>query len=159
MANVLTSAYSVLPYCMLLTTIFCHFGLDLNSESDIWVSKPSDAIDNGSISQLGYELHGHQWVKKTTCSPAVEINSDEEVAMDIPPSSPRPLTTGAGSSSALPDWCQNLSQHLDTISLHIQWLRQDHQDDIHTLSKEQDWQLRTLSEQDWRFWDLFFQKS
>ena len=49
MANVLTSSYSVVPYGMLLTTIFCHFGLNLDSETDIRMSKPSDAIDNSCI--------------------------------------------------------------------------------------------------------------
>ena len=89
MANVLSSAISVLPYGMFLTTIFHHFDLDLDGESDIRVCKPSDAIDNGSISHLRYELHGHKWVLKTTCVlAAVKEESDEEVATDIPLPSP-----------------------------------------------------------------------
>ena len=78
--------------------------------------------------------------------------------MNIPPTSPTdapsppPPTAGAGSSSTSPDWYQNLSQHLDTLSLDIQQMRLDHQYDMHTLSEEQDRRLRTLSkEQDQRF--------
>ena len=56
MANVLASAHSVFPYDMLLTAIFQHFGVDFDGEADIRIYKPSDAIDNGSISCLGYEL-------------------------------------------------------------------------------------------------------
>ena len=127
MANVLSSAHNVLPYGMLLTTIFHHFDLDLDGEFNILVCKPFDAINNGSISRLGYELHKHEWVLKTTRVPiAVEEENDEEAAMDIPlpspivdPSSPPP-TTGARSSSTLLNWYQNLSQRLDTISLEIQ---------------------------------------
>ena len=79
-------------------------------------SKSSDAIDNASISHLGYELHGYQWVEKTTRVPTtIEEESDEEAKMDIPPPSPThapsppPPTIGVGSSAAPPDWCQNLS--------------------------------------------------
>ena len=45
MARVLTSAKIILPYGMLLTTIFRHFGLDLDSENDIRISKPSTLLD------------------------------------------------------------------------------------------------------------------
>ena len=77
MSNVLFLAHSVLPYGMLLTTIFHHFDLDLDGEFIVRVSKPSDAIDNGSISRLGYELHGHEWVEKTTHVPTtIEVESD-----------------------------------------------------------------------------------
>ena len=122
MANVLTSSYSVLPYGMLLTTIFRHFGLDLDGETDIRISKPYNAIDHSCIACLGYELHGHEWVEKATRVSTVV----EEVVIDIPPTSPTdapsppPPTTSDGSSSTTPDWYQNLSQCLDTISLDIQ---------------------------------------
>ena len=64
--------------------------------------------------------------------------------MDISPTSltnapsPPPPTTSVGSSSAPPDQYQNLSQCLDTISLIIQQLQKDHQDDIRTLYDDQD---------------------
>ena len=63
--------------------------------------------------------------------------------MDIPPTSltdapSPPPTTSVGSSSAPLGQYQNLSQHLDTISLDIQQLRQDDQDDIRALSEEKD---------------------
>ena len=73
--------------------------------------------------------------------------------MDIPlpsptttpsPPSPPPLTTGVGSSSSLVDWYQNLSQHLDNISLDIHQLQLDHQEDMHTLIEEQDRCFRKL---------------
>ena len=57
-ANVLSSVHSVLPYGLLLTTIFQHFEINLNGETDIHLCKMSDAIDNGSISRLDYELQG-----------------------------------------------------------------------------------------------------
>ena len=106
MANGLSSVNSVILYGMLLTTIFCHFDLDLDGESDIRVCKPSETIDIGSISRLRYELHGHKWVLKITHVPATaEEESDEEAVENIPsPSptaapSPPPLTVGVGSSS------------------------------------------------------------
>ena len=55
MANVLTSAHSVLPYGMLFTTLFWACDLDLDSENDIRVSKPSNAIDHACIARLGYD--------------------------------------------------------------------------------------------------------
>ena len=65
-------------------------------------------------------------MKITHVPAAAEDESDEEVAMDIPPPSliaaPSP-TAGTGSSSALLDYSsafQNLSEHLDTISLDVQ---------------------------------------
>ena len=125
MANILSSTHSVLPYGMLLTTIFCHFGIDLNGGTDIRLRKPSDAIDNSCIARLGYEYHGNEWVEKTTSALVVEVDNDEEAEMDIPPPSPTdapsppPPTAGAGSSSAPPNSYQNLSQSLDTMSLDI----------------------------------------
>ena len=56
MTNVLAFAHSVLPYDMLLTTIFQYFEVDLDGETDINICKPFDAIDHYSISRLGYEL-------------------------------------------------------------------------------------------------------
>ena len=67
--------------------------------------------------------------------------------MDIPPPSPTappsppPSTDGTGSSSAPPNWYQHLSQRLDTISLDVQQLHQDHQEDMHLLNAD----VRTLS--------------
>ena len=60
MVNVLSFAYSVLPYNMFLTTIFCHFGIELDGETNIRFNKPSDAIDNSYIAQLGYKYHGNE---------------------------------------------------------------------------------------------------
>ena len=54
------------------------------------------------------------------------------------PSPPTPPTGRVGSSSAPPNWYRNLSQLLDTMSLDIQQLQQNHQDDIRILSEEQD---------------------
>ena len=131
MANVLAYEHSVLPYGMLLTTIFQHFDISLNGEIDIHVCKPFNAIDKISISRLSYELMRNQWVLKTTQVPAdAKEASDEEVAMDIPPpsltiASPTAAlssTTGAGSSPASFDYAsafQNLSLRLDTISLDV----------------------------------------
>ena len=50
MANVLASAHSVLPYGMLLDTIFQYFEIDLDGETDIRICKTFDVIDHGSIS-------------------------------------------------------------------------------------------------------------
>ena len=150
MANVLSSTHSVLPYGMLLTTIFQHFEINLDGEIDIRIYKPSNAINNGSISGLGYELQRNEWVLKTTRVPATaEEVSDEEEAMDIPPPSPTTTpspstiapspTPGAGSSSLSFNYAnafQDLSQRLDTISLHVQQLQLDHQEDMHTLNRD-----------------------
>ena len=46
MSQVLTSFRSILPYGMLLTTIFQSFGVYRDSEVDIRMSKPFDNIDN-----------------------------------------------------------------------------------------------------------------
>ena len=70
--------------------------------------------------------------------------------MDIPPPSPTtspsphspppaPFTV-AGSSSAPPDWYQRLSQHLDTMSLDVQQMHRDHQEDM----REQDRHLGAI---------------
>ena len=56
MANILTFAHSVLPYGMMFIVIFQHFRVDFDGEIDIRICKSSDAIDNGFISRLGYEL-------------------------------------------------------------------------------------------------------
>ena len=56
MTNVLASAHSVRPYGMLVTAIFQHFVVNLNGEINIHICKPFNAIDNGFISRLGYEL-------------------------------------------------------------------------------------------------------
>ena len=77
MANVLTSAHSVLPYGLLLTTLFWACDLDLDSESDIRVSKPSDSIDHACIARLGYEYDGHHWVEKAARAPmVVDVDTD-----------------------------------------------------------------------------------
>ena len=88
--------------------------------------KPSSVIDHNCIARLGYEHHGNEWVEKATRAPVIELDSDEEAEKDIPPPSlthaPLPPPPTAGSSAASPDWYQNLSQHLDTMSLDIQQL-------------------------------------
>ena len=92
MANVLFSAHSILPYGMLLTTIFQYFKINVDGETDICICKPFDAIDNGSICRFGYELQRNEWILKTTCVlAATKEVSDEEEAMDISP--PSPTTT------------------------------------------------------------------
>ena len=50
MVNVLASTHSVIPYCMLLTTIFKYFEIDLDGETEIRVYKPTDVIDHIFIS-------------------------------------------------------------------------------------------------------------
>ena len=131
MANVLTPTHSVFPYDMLLTTIFQHFDINWDGDTNILVCKPSDAIDNSSVPRLDYEPVRNPWVLKTTrVFVAAEEESDKEVDMDIPHSSPTvasltivsSLTTGAGSLAALSDYAsafQNLFEHLDTISLDV----------------------------------------
>ena len=90
------------------------------------MSKPSDYIDNACISRLGYKFDGRHWVEKAGRVPAmVDIDSDEEVEMDIPPLSPIALAsphsphhaTVAGASSTPPDWYNDLSQCIDTLNL------------------------------------------
>ena len=89
MANVLNFAHSVLPYGMLLTTLFWACDLNLDSESGTRVCKPSDAIDHAWITQLGYEYDGRQWIEKVSRAPAVvDVETEEEAEMDIPPPSP-----------------------------------------------------------------------
>ena len=125
---------------MLLTTIFQYFDISLDGDTDIRVCKPFDAIDSGSISRHGYELVKNKWVLKTTQVPATtEEASDEEATMDTPPHSPTvasSLTASVGSSAAPFDYAndfQNLCDRLDTISLDVQQLQLDHQEDMRTL--------------------------
>ena len=100
MTNVLTSAHSVLPYGMLLTTLFRACDLDLDSENDIRISKLSDAIDHPFITRLGYEFDARRWVEKAGHAPAmVDVDTDEEAKMDILPPSP---TAPASPYSPLP---------------------------------------------------------
>ena len=62
------------------------FGVDLYSESDTRISKPSDNIDNAYITRLGYEYDGCRWVEKAARAPTmVDVEINEEVEMDIPP--------------------------------------------------------------------------
>ena len=113
----------------------------MDSKSEIRISKPSDTIDHVCIARLGYEFDGRHWVEKAGRAPTmVDIDTDEEAEMDIPPPSPTapvsphsppPTTTAAGSSSAPPDWYQRLSQCLDTMSLDVQQMHCDHQEDMH----------------------------
>ena len=78
------------------------------------MSKPSDNIDNANITGLGYEYDGHRLVEKAVRATAVvDVETDEEADIDIPPPlptaphSPSPaLSTIVGSSSAPPDWYQ-----------------------------------------------------
>ena len=169
MANVLSSTHSVLPYGMILSTVFQAFDLNLDSESDIRVSKRSDAIDCASISRLGYEYVGGRWVEKGRHAPArVDLDTDEEAEMDIPPPSPTapayphvptpaPPThrPGTGSSSTPPDWYQSLSQRIDTIAVDIQQLHVDHQHDIRQLREAHQLDIRQLSaEHDRRFREI-----
>ena len=116
MANVLTFVHSVLPYGMLLTTLFRACYLDLESESDIKVSKPSYVIDHACIARLGYKYDGRQEIKNVAHALAVvDVETDEESKMDIPPSSPTvpPSPPPAPSTTtglfAPPDWYQRLS--------------------------------------------------
>ena len=110
----LNSCKNNLPYGMMLTSIFRYFGLDLDSEIEVRMCKASDSIDNSSISRLGYTHTARGWVEKDLSALApMEINTDEEAEMDIPPPSPHHSDSGtptlsllypagAGSSSAPP---------------------------------------------------------
>ena len=120
MSKVLSSFRSILPYRMLLTSVFQSFSVDLDSEVDLRLSKPSDHIDHACISCSGYDFDGRHWVEKAGRAPAmVDLDFDDEAAMDIPsplptalasPHSPSPTpATDAGSFSAPPDWYQQLS--------------------------------------------------
>ena len=127
MANVLASVHSVLQYGILLTTIFRHFEIDLDGETDICICKTFDAINHSSISHLGYELERNQWVLKTTRVPATIMDkSDKKAAIDTPPPSPMATpsrTIGVGSSAApfyYVSAFQNLFECLDTIFLDVQ---------------------------------------
>ena len=91
----------------------------MDSQSDIRVSKPSDAIDHACIARLGYEFDGHHWVEKAGHAPAmVDVDTDEKAEMDIPPPSPTappsphsppPAPTTTCSSSFASDWYHDLS--------------------------------------------------
>ena len=119
MSKVLTSSRSILPYGMLLTAVFQSFGVHLDSEMDIRMSKPSDYIDNACITRLDYEFDGCQWVEKARALVVVEVDIDKEAEIDIPPPSPiAPASphspppapsTSVGASSAPPDWYHDLS--------------------------------------------------
>ena len=78
------------------------------------MSKPFDAIDSYCVAQLGYEYNGRQWIEKAYAPAVIDVDTDEEAEMDIPPSSltgdlsPHTLpNVGVGSSSAPRDWYQN----------------------------------------------------
>ena len=137
MSNLLSSKSGILPYGMVLTLLFRACTIDLSAETEVRMPKPSDAIDDASISRLGYELVNGAWREKGARVPDDE--TDEEAAMDIPPPSPRaapsrPPTTG--SSSAPPEWYHDLSQRIDTLSL-----------DMQALSAEQDRRFDALEAQ------------
>ena len=52
------------------------------------MSKPFDNIDNAYITRLGYEYDEHRWVEKATrASTMVDVDTDDEAEMDIPPPS------------------------------------------------------------------------
>ena len=115
MTKVLASSTSILPYGMLLTTVFQCFGVNLDSESDVRMSKPSDNINNACITPLGYEHDGRRWVEKAARAlTVVDVETDEEAeipppSLTAPPSSyspPPAPSTAAGSSSASPNWYQ-----------------------------------------------------
>ena len=89
MKNVNTYVHSVLPYGMLFTTIFQHFRVNLDDEMDIRAYKHIDAIDNESITHMGYEEVNHKRVPKTSRAPVDdEDESEDEATMGIPPPSP-----------------------------------------------------------------------
>ena len=123
MSKVLTSSRSILPYGMLLTSVFQSFGVNLDSEVDLRMSKAFDYIDNACISRLGYKFDGGHWDEKGGRAAMV----DEEAEMDILPPSPTapasphspPSPTVVGTSSAPPDWYNDLSQHIDTLNLDL----------------------------------------
>ena len=90
------------------------------------MSKSFDAIDNNCIARLGYEYNGRQWIEKERASTIVNVDTDEEAEMDIPPPShivacspSPPPTDGTSSSSAHPEWYQNLSQRINTLTLDL----------------------------------------
>ena len=78
-------------------------------------------------------------MKTSLIRTADEDKSDEEAAIDIPPPSPTNAlssTAGIGSSAAPFDYAsafQTLSERLDTISLDVQQICLDHQEDMRTL--------------------------
>ena len=89
MSNLLTSTHGILPYGTILTTLFraCH--IDLSTETDVRMPKPSDVIDNACIACLGYECISGDWREKGAYVPdALDDKIDEEAEIDIPPPSP-----------------------------------------------------------------------
>ena len=96
------------------------------------MSKSSDAIDNVCVARLGYEYNGRQWIEKARFPIVVDVDTDEEVGMDIPPPSPTaahsplpPPIDGTGSSSDHLEWNQNLLQRIDTLSLNLRALSEE----------------------------------
>ena len=157
MCKVLTSSKSIIPYGMLLTTVFQSFRVDLDSEVDLRMSKSFDYIDNACIAHLGYEFDGRHWVEKVGRAPSmVDVDIDEEAEMDIPPPSPTTpasphspppaLTTIGGSSFAL-DWYHDLSQHIDTLNLDLRALSEEHDRQFRVLESQQAEILRILRSQ------------
>ena len=77
-----------------------------------------------------------RWVEKARRAPTmVDIDTDEEAEMDIPPPSPTaPVSphspppapsTIVGASSAPPDWYHDLSQRIDTLNLDLRALSEE----------------------------------
>ena len=152
MSRVLTFSKGILSYGMLLTTIFRHFALDIDSESDVRMSKPFDAIDNVCITRLGYEHDGHHWIEKVARAPTVvDVDTNEEAEMDIPPLSPTtphsPPPHGTDSSSNCPEWYHDLSQRIDTLDLDLRALSEEQNCLFEVLESQQAEILRIMGSQ------------
>ena len=92
MSNLLTSAHGILPYGMILTTLFraCH--IDLSTKTDVRMPKPSDAINNACTTRLGYEyIEGKQLEKGSHVPAALDYEIDEDAETNVPPPSPQHL--------------------------------------------------------------------
>ena len=84
------------------------------------------------LASLVSKFDGRRWVKKAHAPAVVEVDTDEEVEMHIPPPSPTALASPhspplapsaiAGASSAPPNWYHNLSQCIDTLNLDLRAL-------------------------------------